>query len=105
MVIAWRGGQLIQAVCCNWGTRNLSKKSRKKKKNTNENLSYFLFYHFYTIELEKMTPSRPLTHDLFKNFAELFKINITEIINKNFLFLLLSRYTKSPKKIGKNLDK
>ena len=30
------------------------------------------------IELEKMTPSRPLTHDLFKNFAELFKINISE---------------------------
>ena len=37
------------------------------------------------IELEKMTPSRPLTHDLFKNFAELFKINITEIIIYNLV--------------------
>ena len=27
------------------------------------------------IELEKMTPSRPLTHDLFKNFADIFKIS------------------------------
>ena len=37
------------------------------------------------IELEKMTPSRPLTHDLFKNFAELFKINLTEIIIYNLV--------------------
>ena len=37
------------------------------------------------IELEKMTPSRPLTHDLFKNFAELFKINISEIIIYNLV--------------------
>ena len=35
------------------------------------------------IELEKMTPSRPLTHDLFKNFAEIFKINLTEVIIYN----------------------
>ncbi len=27
------------------------------------------------IELEKMTPSRPLTHDLFKTFAETFEVN------------------------------
>ena len=32
------------------------------------------------IELEKMTPSRPLTHDLFKNFADNFKINLVEVI-------------------------
>ncbi len=32
------------------------------------------------IELEKMSPSRPLTHDLFKNFADLYEININEII-------------------------
>ena len=32
------------------------------------------------IELEKMTPSRPLTHDLFKNFSDLFAIIITQVI-------------------------
>tara|TARA_B100001287_G_scaffold78044_1_gene64932 strand:- start:6594 stop:7187 length:594 start_codon:yes stop_codon:yes gene_type:complete len=37
------------------------------------------------IELEKMTPSRPLTHDLFKNFAELFKINLIEVIIYNLV--------------------
>lgn len=31
------------------------------------------------IELEKMTPTRPLTHDLFKNFAVSFQINIQEV--------------------------
>jgi bifunctional DNase/RNase len=35
------------------------------------------------IELEKMTPSRPLTHDLFKNFAQSFSINVKEIIIYN----------------------
>jgi bifunctional DNase/RNase len=28
------------------------------------------------IEIEKMTPTRPLTHDLFKSFAETFHIEI-----------------------------
>ena len=37
------------------------------------------------IELENMTPSRPLTHDLFKNFAEQYKINISEIIIYNLV--------------------
>jgi bifunctional DNase/RNase len=37
------------------------------------------------IELEKMTPSRPLTHDLFKNFAEEFHINISEVIIYNLV--------------------
>jgi len=37
------------------------------------------------IELEKMTPSRPLTHDLFKTFAETFAINVTEIIIYNLV--------------------
>ena len=37
------------------------------------------------IELEKMTPSRPLTHDLFKSFAEGFEINITEVIIYNLV--------------------
>ena len=37
------------------------------------------------IEIEKMTPSRPLTHDLFKAFAEAYKINIKEIIIYNLV--------------------
>ena len=37
------------------------------------------------IELEKMTPSRPLTHDLFKNFSETFKIEIDEVIIYNLV--------------------
>jgi bifunctional DNase/RNase len=32
------------------------------------------------IQLESMTPSRPLTHDLFKTFAETFSIQITEVV-------------------------
>ncbi len=36
------------------------------------------------IELEKMKPSRPLTHDLFKNFATHFKINIKEVLINKF---------------------
>ena len=35
------------------------------------------------IELENMTPTRPLTHDLFKSFAEAFTINIVEVIIYN----------------------
>ena len=35
------------------------------------------------VELENMTPSRPLTHDLFKNFAISYKIEITEVIIYN----------------------
>ena len=37
------------------------------------------------IELEKMTPSRPLTHDLFKTFAETFGIKIKEVIIYNLV--------------------
>ena len=37
------------------------------------------------IELEKMTPSRPLTHDLFTSFAKEFKISIKEIIIYNLV--------------------
>ena len=32
------------------------------------------------IELEKMTPTRPLTHDLFRSFANSFGISINEVI-------------------------
>ncbi len=37
------------------------------------------------IELESMTPSRPLTHDLFKSFADLYTVNIKEIIIYNLV--------------------
>ena len=36
------------------------------------------------IELEKMKPSRPLTHDLFRNFANTFNIVINEVIIYKF---------------------
>lgn len=35
------------------------------------------------VELENMTPTRPLTHDLFKNFAIAFGITIEEVIVYN----------------------
>ena len=37
------------------------------------------------IELEAMTPSRPLTHDLFKSFAESFDVQINEVIIYNLV--------------------
>src|SRR5205823_14247837 len=37
------------------------------------------------IEIEKMTPTRPLTHDLFKTFAQAYGINIKEIIIYNLV--------------------
>ncbi|WP_091380587.1 bifunctional nuclease family protein [Mucilaginibacter mallensis] len=37
------------------------------------------------IEIEKMTPSRPLTHDLFKSFADAYHIVIQEIIIYNLV--------------------
>ncbi len=37
------------------------------------------------IEIEKMVPSRPLTHDLFKSFAVAYQINIQEIIIYNLV--------------------
>lgn len=37
------------------------------------------------IELEKMTPSRPLTHDLFKSFADTFSIKVQEVIIYNLV--------------------
>ena len=36
------------------------------------------------IELENMHPNRPLTHDLFLNFAQAFDITLTEIIINKF---------------------
>ncbi|WP_316814859.1 bifunctional nuclease family protein [Pedobacter nyackensis] len=37
------------------------------------------------IEIEKMTPSRPLTHDLFKTFAQIYNIEIKEILIYNLV--------------------
>jgi bifunctional DNase/RNase len=37
------------------------------------------------IELEKMTPTRPLTHDLFKSLADSFEIEVTEVIIYNLV--------------------
>jgi len=37
------------------------------------------------IEIEKMTPSRPLTHDLFKSFAQAYHVNILEVIIYNLV--------------------
>jgi bifunctional DNase/RNase len=35
------------------------------------------------IELEKMAPSRPLTHDLFKTFSDKFGVSVNEVIIHN----------------------
>jgi bifunctional DNase/RNase len=37
------------------------------------------------IEIEKMTPTRPLTHDLFKTFAQVYHIQILEVIIYNLV--------------------
>src|SRR3954471_23037767 len=37
------------------------------------------------IELEKMSPSRPLTHDLFKAFAQTFDISVSEVLIYNLV--------------------
>ena len=37
------------------------------------------------IELEKMTPTRPLTHDLFKHFAQAFAISVREVVIYNMV--------------------
>ena len=37
------------------------------------------------IEIEKMTPSRPLTHDLFKSFAQAYHVSIQEVVIYNLV--------------------
>lgn len=37
------------------------------------------------IELEKMKPSRPLTHDIFKTFAQAYHIKIKEVVIYNLV--------------------
>src|SRR5688572_27119986 len=56
------------------------------------------------VELENMTPTRPLTHDLFKNFAMSYSIEITEVIIYNlkegvFFSKLICSDGKSEKEI------
>jgi bifunctional DNase/RNase len=36
------------------------------------------------VELEKMKPNRPLTHDLFKSFAVAYEVEVREIVIYNF---------------------
>lgn len=36
------------------------------------------------IEVEKMKPARPLTHDLFKSFSEIFNIDVKEVVINKF---------------------
>lgn len=36
------------------------------------------------VELEKMKPSRPLTHDLLKSFADTYHVKVTEVIIDQF---------------------
>lgn len=36
------------------------------------------------IEVEKMKPARPLTHDLFKSFSQLFNVAVREVIINKF---------------------
>ncbi len=37
------------------------------------------------IEIENMKPSRPLTHDLFKSFAEKFQVRLDEVVIYNLV--------------------
>src|SRR5271154_2380205 len=37
------------------------------------------------IEIEKMVPTRPLTHDLFKSFGKAYHINVQEVIIYNLV--------------------
>lgn len=37
------------------------------------------------LEIEKIKPQRPMTHDLFRNFAREFDIEITEVLIENLL--------------------
>lgn len=36
------------------------------------------------VELEKMKPNRPLTHDLFKSFAVAYEVEVKEVVIYNF---------------------
>jgi len=53
------------------------------------------------IEIEKITPNRPMTHDLFKSFAGTFNFTINEIIIsdlKEGVFFAFARTVTRPRK-------
>ena len=57
------------------------------------------------IELEKMKPSRPLTHDLFKSFAVSFNIQIQEVIIHKFAEgVFYAKLIISDGKVEKEID-
>ncbi|NLN95867.1 MAG: hypothetical protein GX128_06840 [Bacteroidales bacterium] len=41
--------------------------------------------HAIAIEIEKIRPARPLTHDLFKTFATAFQIQLLEVVINKFI--------------------
>ena len=56
------------------------------------------------IELEKMTPSRPLTHDLFKTFSTEFEIEIKEVIIYNLVEGIFFAKVLCANKEGKEVE-
>jgi len=57
------------------------------------------------IELEKMKPARPLTHDLFKSFSEAYNIHIIEVvINKFQDGVFYAKIICSDGKVEKEID-
>ncbi|MDP4266248.1 MAG: bifunctional nuclease family protein [Bacteroidota bacterium] len=57
------------------------------------------------IAIEKIEPKRPLSHDLFKNFAESFDITVTEvIIHKFFENIFFAKLVCKSKDVEKEID-
>lgn len=56
------------------------------------------------IPLEKMTPSRPLTHDLFKSFLDSFEIELEEVVIYNLVEGIFFAKIMCHNKGGKHLE-
>jgi len=56
------------------------------------------------IELEKMTPSRPLTHDLFRSFATSFNIVVDEVIIYNLVDGIFYARLVCQNEVGKSVE-
>jgi len=57
------------------------------------------------VEIEKMAPSRPLTHDLFKTFADSFEIKIEEVLIYNLVDgIFFAKITTRSGDITKEID-
>ncbi len=56
------------------------------------------------IELEGMTPSRPLTHDLFKSFAKEFDYTISEVIVYNLIEGIFFSKLICKNELGKEIE-